>query len=110
MTSMPTRTQVLVVGAGPVGLMAALRLQEQGIDVRIIDQQSEHGIHTFPVVLHPLTLRLLGSLGLTEALFWICRELLGLLRARSRCRKTSCVRRSATCCKAAASASSGTRG
>src|SRR6187402_3265049 len=68
--SSSTRTQVLVVGAGPVGLMAALRLREQGVDVRIIDQQSEHAAHTFPVVLHPTTLRLLGSLGLNEALLW----------------------------------------
>lgn len=67
---MSTRTQVLVVGAGPVGLTAALQLREQGIDVRIVDLQSELGIHTFPVVLHPMTLRLLGALGLTEALFW----------------------------------------
>jgi 2-polyprenyl-6-methoxyphenol hydroxylase-like FAD-dependent oxidoreductase len=65
-----THTQVLVVGAGPVGLMAALRLHEQGVDVRIIDQQSEHAMHTFPVLLHPMTLRLLGSLGLSEVLFW----------------------------------------
>jgi 2-polyprenyl-6-methoxyphenol hydroxylase-like FAD-dependent oxidoreductase len=64
------RTQVLVVGAGPVGLVAALRLREQGIDVRIIEQQSEHSAQTFPVVLHPMTLRILRALGLTEALFW----------------------------------------
>jgi 2-polyprenyl-6-methoxyphenol hydroxylase-like FAD-dependent oxidoreductase len=70
MSSNSTRTQVLVVGAGPVGLMAALRLREQGVDVRIIDQQSELAAHTFPVVLHPLTLRLLASLGLTDVLFW----------------------------------------
>lgn len=64
------RNQVLVIGAGPVGLMAALRLREQGIDVRIIDQQSEQGAHTFPVVLHPSTLRLLDALGLSDVLFW----------------------------------------
>ncbi len=63
-------TQVLVVGAGPVGLMAALRLREQGVDVRVIDQGGEHGAHSFPVVLHPLTLRMLSSLNLSEALFW----------------------------------------
>jgi 3-(3-hydroxy-phenyl)propionate hydroxylase len=50
--------------------MCALRLREQGIEVRIVDQQAEHAMHTFPVVLHPLSLRLLGSLGLTEALLW----------------------------------------
>jgi 2-polyprenyl-6-methoxyphenol hydroxylase-like FAD-dependent oxidoreductase len=50
--------------------MAALRLREQGVNVRIIDRQPEHDTHTFPVVLHPTTLRLLGSLGLTDVLFW----------------------------------------
>jgi 2-polyprenyl-6-methoxyphenol hydroxylase-like FAD-dependent oxidoreductase len=50
--------------------MAALRLREQGIDVRIIDQESEHAAHSFPVVLHPSTLRLLDSLGLSDVLFW----------------------------------------
>jgi 2-polyprenyl-6-methoxyphenol hydroxylase-like FAD-dependent oxidoreductase len=65
-----SRTQVLVVGAGPVGLLAALRLREQGIDVRVIDQQSEHAAHSFPVVLHAQSLRLLSELGLSAALFW----------------------------------------
>jgi pentachlorophenol monooxygenase len=70
MSTSEARNQVLVVGAGPVGLTAALRLREQGVDVRIIDQQPQHAIHTFPVLLHPLTLRLLDSLGLTEVLAW----------------------------------------
>jgi 2-polyprenyl-6-methoxyphenol hydroxylase-like FAD-dependent oxidoreductase len=65
-----TRTQVLVVGAGPVGLIAALRLREQGLAVRIIERQPEHAAHTFPVVLHPGSLRILSSLSLTAALFW----------------------------------------
>jgi 2-polyprenyl-6-methoxyphenol hydroxylase-like FAD-dependent oxidoreductase len=65
-----THTQVLVVGAGPVGLIAAISLREQGVAVRIIERQPAHAIHTFPVVLHPGTLRILSSLGLTAALFW----------------------------------------
>ena len=69
-TSSGMRTQVLVVGAGPVGLFAALRLREQGIDVRVIEQESEHRLHTFPVVLHAQSLRLLDDLGLSAALFW----------------------------------------
>jgi 2-polyprenyl-6-methoxyphenol hydroxylase-like FAD-dependent oxidoreductase len=68
--SATTRSQVLVVGAGPVGLIAALRLRDQGVDVRVIEQHAEQGTHTFPVVLHPASLRILGTLGLTEALFW----------------------------------------
>jgi len=64
------RTQVLVVGAGPVGLLAALRLRDQGIDVRVVDQQPAERSHTFPVVLHPLSVRLLNDLGLVAPLFW----------------------------------------
>jgi 2-polyprenyl-6-methoxyphenol hydroxylase-like FAD-dependent oxidoreductase len=64
------RSQVLVVGAGPVGLVAALRLRSQGIEVRIVDQQSELRAHSFPVVLHPRSLRLLSELGVAAALFW----------------------------------------
>ena len=69
-TSGDVRTQVLVVGAGPVGLLAALRLREQGIDVRVIEQEGEHRVHSFPVVLHAQSLRLLDDLGLSAALFW----------------------------------------
>lgn len=64
------KTQVLVVGAGPVGLVAALRLRQQGIDVRVIEQQPEFAAHTFPVVLHPQSVRLLSDLGLDAALHW----------------------------------------
>lgn len=64
------RTQVLVVGAGPIGLLAALRLRKLGVQVRLVDQQSEHRAHTFPVVLHLQSLRLLDELGLAAALFW----------------------------------------
>lgn len=69
-TPNPNRTQVLVVGAGPVGLMAALTLRRHGIDVRVVDQQSEARAHTFPVVLHPQSLRLLREVGLEGALLW----------------------------------------
>jgi len=64
------RTQVLVVGGGPVGLLAALRLRQRGVEVRVVDQQSEHRAHSFPVVLHPQSLRLLQDVGVSAALFW----------------------------------------
>lgn len=71
----PQRTQVLVVGAGPVGLLAALRLRQQGADVRVIEQQTELSTRSFPVVLHPQSLRILMDLGLSAALFWRGRPL-----------------------------------
>jgi 2-polyprenyl-6-methoxyphenol hydroxylase-like FAD-dependent oxidoreductase len=61
---------VLVVGAGPVGLVAAIRLREQGIDVRVVDELSADDKHTYPVVLHPRTLRTLSALGVTAPLEW----------------------------------------
>ena len=69
-TSVGTRTPVLVVGAGPVGLIAAIRLREQGIAVRVIDEQTVESKRTYPVVLHPRTLHILASLGVTAPLEW----------------------------------------
>jgi 2-polyprenyl-6-methoxyphenol hydroxylase-like FAD-dependent oxidoreductase len=72
LTSSPDliRTQVLVVGAGPVGLLAAVKLRQQGIDIRVIDQQPPDRAHAYPVVLHPQSLRLLKELGVSAAMFW----------------------------------------
>lgn len=64
------RIPVLVVGAGPVGLVAALSLREQGIRVRIVDEQAAESKRTYPVVLHPRTLRILSALGVGAALEW----------------------------------------
>jgi 2-polyprenyl-6-methoxyphenol hydroxylase-like FAD-dependent oxidoreductase len=38
MTSLPTRTDVLIVGAGPCGLAAAISLKLKGVEVTIVDQ------------------------------------------------------------------------
>ena len=64
------RTPVLIVGAGPVGLVAAIRLREQGVEVRIIDEQSVDSKRTYPVLLHARTLRILTSLGVSAPLEW----------------------------------------
>jgi 2-polyprenyl-6-methoxyphenol hydroxylase-like FAD-dependent oxidoreductase len=70
MGSNDARTQVLVVGAGPVGLVAALRLRRRGIDVRVVDRRSEPRAQSYPAVLHAQSQRLLSELGLAPALFW----------------------------------------
>lgn len=69
-TALETRTEVLIVGAGPVGLVAAIRLRQQGIAVRIIDEHARDTKRTYPVLLHPQTLRVLNALGVSESLVW----------------------------------------
>jgi 2-polyprenyl-6-methoxyphenol hydroxylase-like FAD-dependent oxidoreductase len=64
------RSPVLIVGAGPVGLVAAIHLREQGFPVRVIDEQTADSKRTYPVVLHPRTLRILSSLGVSAPLEW----------------------------------------
>jgi 2-polyprenyl-6-methoxyphenol hydroxylase-like FAD-dependent oxidoreductase len=67
---MDRRTQVLVVGAGPVGLLAALRLRQRGLDVRVIEQNEHTTGRSFAVVLHPRTLSLLSGLGSLDPFVW----------------------------------------
>jgi len=43
MTTQPTRTQVLVVGAGPVGLSLAIELGTRGIAVTVVEQRAREG-------------------------------------------------------------------
>ncbi|HYX24557.1 MAG TPA: FAD-dependent monooxygenase [Thermoanaerobaculia bacterium] len=60
--------EVLVVGAGPVGLYAALMLAEQGVRVQIVDQERRPAARSYALALHPQSLRLLGEAGLTDEL------------------------------------------
>src|SRR5690349_6821389 len=62
------KTEVLVVGAGPAGLLTAALLSEAGIKVEIIDQQERTTARSYACALHPGSLELLNKLGLAEAL------------------------------------------
>jgi 2-polyprenyl-6-methoxyphenol hydroxylase-like FAD-dependent oxidoreductase len=55
---------VLVVGAGPIGLLTAVLLAERGIGVTIIDEQWRPAVHSYACALHPRSVRLLAQLGL----------------------------------------------
>lgn len=57
--------------------------------MRLVDQQSEHRAHTFPVVLHPQSLRLLADVGVTAAMYWRGRPVTRLLIATERERRSS---------------------
>ena len=62
-----TQTEVLVVGAGPVGLWTALVLAEKGLEVALIDRQAKTTARSYACALHPATLRLLDRLGLAHS-------------------------------------------
>lgn len=61
-------TEVLVVGAGPVGMMTALLLAEAGIRVEIIDQAWRTAAHSYACVLHPTAMKLLDRVNLLDEL------------------------------------------
>jgi len=59
-------TEVLVVGAGPVGLLTALELANEGVRAIIIDKEERTATHSYACVLHPAVLQLLERLGLMD--------------------------------------------
>jgi 2-polyprenyl-6-methoxyphenol hydroxylase-like FAD-dependent oxidoreductase len=61
-------TDALVVGAGPVGLFAALALAKNGLSVQIVDEESRTAAHSLALAVHPATLSLLHEYGLDQAL------------------------------------------
>lgn len=61
-----TKPEVLVVGAGPVGLFAAVELAKRGIRVEIIDKDWRTGAHSYALALHPRSLALFRDLGLLD--------------------------------------------
>jgi len=58
--------EVLVVGAGPTGLVLALWLKRQGVDVRVIDKTAEPGTTSRALVVHARTLELYRQMGLAD--------------------------------------------
>ena len=60
--------EVLVVGGGPVGLVAALFLQKQGLRVAVIDMHERTSQYSYALALHPRTLRALDEAGVAKKL------------------------------------------
>jgi len=59
-------SQVLVVGAGPVGLMAGIQLARRGVPTRIIEKKAEPSMHSKALAVFARTLEALERLGLAE--------------------------------------------
>jgi 2-polyprenyl-6-methoxyphenol hydroxylase-like FAD-dependent oxidoreductase len=58
---------VLVVGAGPTGLVLAAQLLARGIDTRIVDKGDGPARESRAVSVHARTLQVLGTMGLADA-------------------------------------------
>src|ERR1700688_952391 len=61
------RTDVLIIGAGPTGLVLALWLTKLGVKVRIIDRTAEPGTTSRALAVQARTLELYRQLDLTDA-------------------------------------------
>jgi len=59
--------EVLVAGAGPVGMLTALALNRKGFDVAIIDRAERFGTHSYALGLHPASLAILDEFGLLQS-------------------------------------------
>ena len=70
-----SRTDVLVVGAGPTGLLAALQLAQGGLAVEVIDEEWRPAGHSYALALHPRSLTLLDRLGLAAEAIGMGRRL-----------------------------------
>src|SRR5438094_7056667 len=61
------QTNVLIIGAGPTGLVLGLWLTKLGVKVRIIDKTAEPGTTSRALAVQARTLELYRQLDLTEA-------------------------------------------
>ena len=61
--------EVLVIGAGPTGLMAANLLRRSGVDVRVVEERTEPSPESRAGIMSCRSVELLTSLGLSDRLF-----------------------------------------
>lgn len=68
MSELPGQTEVLVVGAGPVGLTVAASLAGHGHDVTVVERQAAGANTSRAAVVHARTLEMLERIGVSERL------------------------------------------
>ena len=68
MTATPQTPDVVVVGAGPVGLVAACELARRGVSVRIIDKLAEPTDESRAIAVHARSLDMFDRMGIIDEL------------------------------------------
>src|SRR5277367_1539747 len=76
--SSPSDTGVLIVGAGPTGLVLALWLARLGIPLRIIDKTSEPGTTSRALAVQARTLEFYSQLGFADSVVAHGRRTIGV--------------------------------
>src|SRR3954466_4739645 len=79
MTGSKAGARVVIVGAGPVGMVCALALNRRGVAVTVFEQEPAPVEDQRAASLHPSTLEMLDDLGVTEKIIP-----LGLVSSASR--------------------------
>jgi len=72
-----TNTPVLIVGAGPVGLTAAVELRRRGIDATVIDRLTEPARYAKAVGIQPRTLEVWDAMGIARSALDVSAPMLG---------------------------------
>jgi 2-polyprenyl-6-methoxyphenol hydroxylase-like FAD-dependent oxidoreductase len=72
------KTDVIVAGAGPTGLLTALRLAELGLQVEVLEEEPRSAGHSYALALHPASVALLDEAGLKDEAIAAGRRLTGL--------------------------------
>src|SRR5215218_4560078 len=68
MFELPRRTDVLIIGAGPVGLTLAASLKARGVDAVVIDKDAEGANTSRAAVIHARTLEALHGIDVSDEL------------------------------------------
>lgn len=66
MSSTVTDHQVIICGAGPVGLYLALKLIRLGVDVLVLEKKKDIDPHSKSLGIHPVSMELFDDIGITE--------------------------------------------
>lgn len=84
MTELPATVDVVVVGAGPTGLVAACKLRQQGCTVAVFDSAAEPRTTSRAVIVHSKTLEELESLNITHRIIETGKKINVSIRTPSR--------------------------